>query len=346
MTGNSPSELELSCQYQLSDLVTGLCCAPDGRGWAASSAAGEVVWNAGSSHLISLQAANRHSIEDVAFSADGRWLAAGGQAGKLFIWDCRDLQSPQLVQSLDIDRWIEHLVWHPSQPTLAIGYGNRVKIWDMMNRTEVTTWQLTKSSIFDLAWHPTGVKLAVAGYKGVEIWSPNEPTAPSERLDVATATIAIAWSADGRYLAAGNLDRTLTIMDRQQPGECWTLQGCPGKIRQLAWIAGTQTPCLAVASGTTIAIWDASADATTWDGRLLTGHQEIVTVTIAHPHAPGFTSGGADGYACVWTADGEIAQIISHPILSGFTKFSWHPECLYLATGKQTGEICLWSIPA
>jgi WD40 repeat protein len=343
LTGNPQSELELGWQYQLSDLVTGLCCAPDGRGWAASSAAGEVVWNAGSSQIVSLQSADGHSIADVAFSADGRWLAAGGQAGKLFIWDCRDLQ---LVQTLAIDRWIEHLVWHPSQPTLAIGYGNRVKVWDMMSHSEVTTWQFPKSSIFDLAWHPGGVKLAVAGYKGVEIWSPSELTAPSERLDVATATIAIAWSADGRYLAAGNLDRTLTMMDRQQLQDCWTLQGCPGKIRQLAWIAATETPCLAVASGTTIVLWDASADATTWDGRLLAGHQDVVTVTISDPHAPSLASGGADGYTCLWAADGEILQILSQPIFSGFTKLSWHPDRLYLATGTQTGEICLWSIPA
>ncbi len=285
-------------------------------------------------------------MQAVAFSADGCWLAAGGQAGKLLIWDCGNRQPPQLVQTIEIDEWIEHLIWHPSQPQLAIGSGNRVKIWDATAKREVTTWTFDRSSIFDLAWHPDGTELAVAGYKGVQIWTPPAPKVAPQRIDVDTATIAIAWSADGRYLAAGNLDRTLKIVDRQQLADCWTLQGFEGKIRQLAWLVGTETPCLAVASGTTIVLWTASADATTWESQLLTGHQDIVTAAIAHPQAPSLASGGADGYTCVWTADGRVEQILSHPIASRFTQLSWHPDRLYLATGTQSGHICLWMVPA
>ena len=340
------SELELGWQCQLSESVTALSCAPESAGWAASSAAGEVVWNSGANEPIYLQEADGRSIEAVAFSADGRWLAAGGQAGKLLIWDCGDRHiPPRLIQTIEIDRWIEHLVWHPSQPQLAIGSGNCVKIWDALAQREVTTRTFDRS-IFDLAWHPDGTELAVAGYKGVQIWTPSAPTATPERIDVDTATIAIAWSADGRYLAAGNLDRTLTIVDRHQPAQCWTLQGFEGKIRQLTWLVGTETPCVAVASGTTIVLWTASADAATWEGRLLTGHQDIVTAARSHPQAPKLASGGADGYTCIWTADGQISQILSHPTVSRFTQISWHPDRLYLATGTQSGHICLWVVPA
>jgi WD40 repeat protein len=347
LVDNLRSELELAWQGQLSDLVTALTCSPNGRGWVATSAAGEVVWNTGLGELVRLQEADGQSISEVAFSADGRWLAAGGQAGKLLIWNCDDPNlPPQLVQTLNIDKWIEHLVWHPSQPELAIGYGTHVKIWEAITQTEITTWKFDKSSVFDLAWHPAGSVLAVAGYKGVQIWSPRDPTAPPSSLAVDTASINIAWAGDGRYLAAGNLDRTLTIMDWQQPEESWTLQGCPGKIRRLAWIAGTVTPCLAVASGMTIVLWELSTDTTTWNGRLCEGHQAIVATTIAHPHAPKLASGGADGYICLWTAAGEIAQILNQPIISGFTSLSWHPDDLYLAAGTQTGEIGLWATPA
>jgi WD40 repeat protein len=305
------------------------------------------VWNSGLDKVVRLQEADGQSISEVAFSADGRWLATGGQAGKLSIWSCNDPHlAPQLVQTLNIEQWIEHLAWHPSQPELAIAYGAHVKIWDLMTNAEVMTWKFNKSSVFDLAWHPLGSLLAVAGYKGVQIWSPRNPTAPIHNLDVDTASIHIAWSEDGHYLAAGNLDRTLTIMDWQQPEEAWTLQGCPGKIRQLVWIAGTATPCLTAASGMAIVRWNLSLDRTTWNGQLLEGHQGIVAAAIAHPDPPKLISGGADGYICLWTAAGEIEQILNHPILSGFTSLSWHPHDLYLATGTQTGEIGLWVIPA
>ncbi|WP_373539070.1 WD40 repeat domain-containing protein [Chamaesiphon sp.] len=339
-------ELQLAWQGQLSDFVTGLVYAPDGRGWAASSAAGEIVWVAGHSEPVVLQAADGHSISSIAFSADGRYLAAGGQAGQIWIWDCADPSvPPQAMATMEIDRWIEQLAWHPTQPYLAISYDSQVQIWDVPLSTELVAWTFDKSSVFDLAWQPLGGYLAVAGYKGVQIWSPTDRQAPSYHLPVDTASINIAWSRNGRYLAAGNLDRTLTIMDWEHPDDQWTLQGCPGKIRQLTWLADTNTYYLAVASGVAIVLWSLTSDANTWDGQLLEGHQDIVNVAIAHPQTATLASGGADGYTCWWSSQGEIAQILP-PSVSKFTALAWHPQGLYLATGTHTGEISIWSIPA
>lgn len=368
------SELQLAWQCQLSERVTAIACAPDGRGWAASSAAGEVIWNPGLGETVVLQDAgspnftaaitnasptavstnasrqrpNQFTIDRVTFSPDSRWLAAGGQAGQLLIWNCEDISlPPQLVGQIHFPKWIEHLVWHPTHPAeLAISYGSQVKIWDVSTSVEIAAWQFDKSSIFDLAWHPEGTELAAAGYKGVQIWTPTTTMAPTQCIDVDTASLKIAWSKDGRYLAAGNLDRTLTIIDRHHPEDPWTLQGCPGKIRQLAWLSGTITPSLAVTSGNTIVIWGLTSDGSIWDGRLLEGHQGVVEALVAHPHAPIVASGGADGYACLWSVDGEIAQILTDLDVSGFTVMSWHAYDTFLLAGTQIGAIGLWSIPA
>ncbi|WP_373547774.1 WD40 repeat domain-containing protein [Chamaesiphon sp.] len=335
-------ELQLAWQGQISDFVTGLVYAPDGRGWAASSAAGEVIWVPGDSEPVVLQAADGYSIDRIAFSADGDWLAAGGQAGRLLIWHCEDVNTPPQLVDISVDRWIEQLVWHPTKPYLAVSYGSQVQIWDVPKSTEIVAWKFAKSSVFDLAWHPAGEYLAVAGYKGVKIWSPKERT-KTYSLNVDTASLNIAWSRDGRYLAAGNLDCTLTIVDWHHPDDPWTLQGCPGKVRQLSWLAGTTTPCLAVASGTAIVLWNLNSDAM-WDGQLLEGHQEIVVALTAHPHAPIWASGGADGYTCRWSAQGDLEQILTQS-LSKITALAWHPHHLYLVTGSQTGAIQLWIIP-
>ncbi|WP_310488575.1 hypothetical protein [Chamaesiphon sp. VAR_69_metabat_338] len=347
MVANEQLELQLVWQGQLDDLVTSVACAPNGRGWAASSAAGAVVWNAGGGELVSLQSATGETISRVAFSADSRWLAAGGQAGKLAIWNCdRADVPPQLVTTIDIDEWIEQLVWHPTEPYLAIGYGAQIEVWDIPTATLKTAWKFDRSSVFDLVWHPDGEYIAAAGDKGGQIWSAIEPTAPSEKIAVDTTSLKLAWSPDGRYLAMGNLDRTLTVTDWQQPDEQWTLQGFPGKIRQLAWLNGTALPSLAVASGETIVLWELSVDAIAWHGLPLEGHQDVVTTTIAHPSEPILVAGGADGYACLWTVDGRIEQILTLPILSGFTAIDWQPQALYLATGTHAGTIGIWIIPA
>ena len=340
---NAIAQLQLAWQGQLNDFVTGLVYSPNGDAWAASSAAGEVILVTGGNRLVVLQAANEQSIAGVAFSADGRWLAAGGQAGRLLIWNFEDVHIPPRLVDISVEQWIEHLVWHPTKPELAISYGSQVQIWDAMTSTELVTWKFAKSSVFDLAWHPAGEYLAVAGYKGVEIWSPKERT-KIYSLHVDTASLHIAWSGDGRYLAAGNLDRTLTIVDWHHPGDPWQLQGFPGKIRQLSWLAGTTTPCLTVASGTAIVLWNLNSDAM-WDGQLLEGHQDIVAALTAHPHIPIWASGGAEGYTCRWSAQGDIEQILTQSV-SNITALAWHPQHLYLVTGSQTGEIQLWVIPA
>jgi WD40 repeat protein len=340
-------KLELQWQGQLSDLVTGLVCSPNGRGWAASSAGGEVIWNAGLMDSVVLQAADDRSIEGIAFSADSRWLAAGGQAGELLMWNCDEIdRPPQLIAKINFSKWIEQLVWHPTKPDLAICYGSQLEIWDVQKSKSVLSWKFERSSIFDLAWHPAGEYLAVAGYKGVEVWAPGDRNAPNHSIDVDTASIKVAWANDGRYLAAGNLDRTLTIVDWDNPTDSWTLQGCPGKIRHLTWIVGTTTPCLAVASGNTVVLWNLTPDETTWNGQLLEGHQGSVEILIAHPHAPIFGSGSADGYTCLWSAQGESDQVISNSTLSRFTALAWHPDHAYLGTGSQSGEIGLWQISA
>lgn len=347
MADNSQLELELAWNGRLNDLITDLSHAPTGNSWAASSAAGEVAWNAGLTELAILKQADGQSIDRVRFSADGRWLAAGGQAGKLFVWNCEDPQiPPQAAQTIDIGTWIEHLVWHPSQSTLAVASGKHVRIWTSLTETATIVWQFDRSSVFDLAWHPDSLKLAVAGYKGVQIWTPQALTAPPQSINADTASINIAWAGDGRYLAAGNLDRTLTISDTHHPEESWTLTGCPGKIRQLAWLVGTETPCLAAASGIAIGLWHLSADATTWDGRLLEGHQGIISSLVAHPQTPKLASGGADGYTCIWTDLGEIEQILDRSGISEFTSLSWYPNRPYLGTGDRMGELCIWQIPA
>jgi hypothetical protein len=344
LTENFGSELQLEWQDQLSDLVTGLVFSPNGDAWAASSAAGEAIWSTGSSEMVLLQEADGRSIDGIAFSADGLWLAAGGQAGELLIWNCDNTNSPpQLFARINFNKWIEHLVWHPAKPYLAVSYGNRVTIWDVLTAQSMLIWKFDRSSIFDLAWHPAGEYLAVAGYKGVQFLSIRDGLASINRVETDTASLKVAWSSDGRYLAVGNLDRTLTIVDWHQPQDSWTLQGCPGKIRRLDWIAGTTTPCLAVASGTTIVLWSLTPDQTTWDGKLLEGHQDTVEALATHPHTPILASGGADGYACLWSAQGEIEQILTNPILSKFTALAWHPHDASLRIGSQSGVIGLWS---
>ncbi len=75
---------EQQWQGSLSEYVTAIAWSADGL-LAASSAAGEVVvWQNG--NLVNLLPADVASIDCLAFSDDGKFLAAGGQDGKVRVW--------------------------------------------------------------------------------------------------------------------------------------------------------------------------------------------------------------------------------------------------------------------
>jgi WD40 repeat protein len=334
--------LQLEWQTGLDDLVTVLAWSPNGRNWVGSSAAGQIIWVSEDRQAVVLQESDGYSIDSLSYSADGLWLAAGGRFGELSIWNCAGGNlPPELVIGIEMGGWIEHLAWHPAADRIAIAHGRNITIWDIPTNSEIITWSFDKSSVFDLAWHPGGEYLAVAGYKGVQIWERGMGIDPVYRLEVDTASLRVSWSPDGRYLVAGNLDRTITLLDWHQPQDPWMLQGCPGKIRHLTWLNG-KIPCLAVATGTAIILWTLTQDSLDWTGRVLAGHEGVIGAISAHPQTPRLISGDEAGYACLWSEQGEIEQIITSD-LSEYTVLAWHPHGKYLATGTRMGEMGLWS---
>jgi WD40 repeat protein len=336
------ANLQLEWQTELDDLVTKLAWSPNGRDWVGSSAAGQIIWVSYHRESVILHESDGYSIDGLSYSADGLWLAAGGRAGKLWIWSCGVVDSPpQLVTTIESGGWNEHLAWHPTDACLAIANGRDIKIWDIPTNTELITWRFDRSSVFNLAWHPQGKYLAVAGYKGVQVWELGMGLDPFYRLEVDTASLTVAWSDDGRYLVAGNLDRTLTLIDWDRPQDPWILQGCPGKIRHITWLKG-KTPCLAVATGTAIILWTLTPNTSDWIASLLEGHEGFIGAISAHPQTPTLISGDADGYACLWSDTGAIEQILTTD-LSEYTAFGWHPQGRYLVIGTKMGELGLWS---
>ena len=128
-------------QGSLSEYVTVVAWSPNGL-LAASSAAGEVVvWQDGS--LINLLPAGLESIDCLAFSTDGKFLAAGGQDGKVRVWSISNTsvqKEVKLIATLDnAPSWVDKLAWSPTCNHLAFSLGRYVQIWDADSQTVITT---------------------------------------------------------------------------------------------------------------------------------------------------------------------------------------------------------------
>jgi WD40 repeat protein len=333
-------------QGTLSDYVTAIAWSPDGKVLAASSAAGEVaLYQAGTFQETPLQPVDGRSVDCLAFSHDGQFLAAGGQTGQVNIWRMQS-DAPELIATVkNPSAWVDRLSWSPTQNLLAFSLGKYVQVWDAASGEIATTLNFDTSSALDLTWHPDGQRLSVSGYQGVKIWTAEDWDDDPYLLTIPSASVAISWSPDGKYIASGNLDRTITVLEWENPHP-WVMSGFPGKIRQLAWsdvLAKAGASLLASASVEGIVVWEKQEDASLgWDGRVLTGHEGTVQSIQFQPNALLLASAAADGRVCLWHKAKQLVQALDGTP-SGFSCLTWHPKGNLLAAGGQGGELLIWS---
>jgi WD40 repeat protein len=336
-------------QGNLSEYLTAVAWSSDGI-LAASSAAGEVVlWQDG--NLLTLLPMGLASIDCLAFSADGKFLAAGGQDGKVRIWSIASpllgvrRGSTDLVTALDnTPKWVDKLSWNPNCNQLAFSLGRYVQIWDADSQTVVTTLPFSNSSVLDLAWQPSGEYIAIAGDGGVKVWSTKDWDDDPYLIDMPSASIVTAWSGDSKYIASGNLGNTITVLEYGGLNP-WIMRGFPGKISNLTWSQSLKNnaPLLAASSMEGIVVWKkAVKDEDGWNASVLTIHEDKIQALEFQLNSLLLASAADDGCLCLWTKAKQVGQILKG-VRGGFSCLAWSKDGQQLAAGGQDGELIVWS---
>jgi len=288
-----------------------------------------------------LQLEGDFSLDCLGFSNDGKWLAAGGQAGKIQIWRLAEQsQSFELITNLDCGTaWLDCLAWHPQSNLLAFAVNRELKIWDAQTQEIAQNLDFEVSSIFNLSWHPQGNYLAASGHGGVKVWQSDNWQQKPNKLQVPGASLDCAWSSDGKYLASGNLDRTISLLDWGNPPP-WLMQGFPSKVSQVAWSHYADKPLLAASCQEGITIWQFDHQSKNWQNNILQ-HQKMVQAIAFSPNSALLASAGDDGELKIWQGKKLIQTLKAK---SGFSCLAWHPTGQYLAAGKQNGELTIWQL--
>jgi WD40 repeat protein len=199
--------------------VADLAWAPDGQTIAVASSAGLFRYDAQTLSERDLTETNI-ALTSVAYSADGLYLAAGGEDGSVFLWP---LAQASAIRIPAHSRAITDLAFTPDSTLLASASADgSVKLWRVLDSVVVESIQATPDSwtnhnysIDRIAFSPNGQMLAIeAGRdnttthppsreKSVHIWQRRDQQVLLT-LDVTTSP---TFAADNSTLIASTNDR-------------------------------------------------------------------------------------------------------------------------------------------
>lgn len=151
----------------------------------------------------------------LAFNADGSLLAAGGEDGRIRLWDVASGRLVRILAGQGND--VLAVAFHPSQPLLAsAGRDGTVTLWDVntgATRSSLGPIDSKKPvAMYSLAFSPDGQHLASGGYDGlIQLWQVESGKWLRLLKGHGGPVHVLAFSPDGQTLASGGDDGQVQV---------------------------------------------------------------------------------------------------------------------------------------
>ena len=176
----------------------------------------------------------RRLESSVAFSPDGRTLAAGGSGGSIRLWDLRTRRPIGALEGHADD--VTTVTFSPDGRLLAsASFDGTVRLWNVRSHRQLGgPLERGFSAAYGLAFSPDGRLLAVAGPAGpgrsVRLWD-TRTRRQFALVGGGNAANGVAFSPDGRWLVAAGADGAVRVWDVRRSGALRrTLRGPRGSI--------------------------------------------------------------------------------------------------------------------
>lgn len=251
------------------------------------------------------------SVESLAFSPDGRTLAAGRSAGLVSLWnvtrpdDVKPAGAPLNLHCPDV--FSRRVEFSPDGHTLATACDDdagTISLWNTTDPGHPVHGRSLKTGhdVNSLAFSPDGNTLAAGSTDNkVHLWKVADPGHPAPLgkplTGPAQAVMSVAFSPDGHTLAAGSADHTIRLWNVSRPGAIGPL------------------------------------------GRPLTGPGIAVTDVVFSPDSRTLAAGNSDGNVDLWSL--PSTRIIGDG--GNVASVAFSPDGRTLAAGNQNRTVSLWN---
>jgi WD40 repeat protein len=281
-------------------------------------------------------------IFSIAFSPDGRQIAAALKDGRIGIYD---LESGNRFYLNGHKKYVFSVMFHPHAKYLAsAGADRKVILWDLQTRKPVFTRSGHNGEYTGTAYaatfSPDGDYLAAPSDEGtVTIWSVPDGRAERKLAGHSRLVGSIAYSPDGRSLATGDFGTLVTIWDTQTGTVRRTLQGHTGPVAAVEF--SPDGKYVASASYDRLAkIWNVETGEET---RALAGHMGLVVgLCWSRDGNRLFTMGLEERAVKLWDPDSgqDVLTLKGHT--NHCQSIALSPDGLRLASCGMDGAIHVW----
>jgi WD40 repeat protein len=326
-------------------LVHSIAFSPDGKLLVAATGNPSrelVMWRPATGEEVWHFRDNPREMTSLAFSPDGKSLAAGDTAGSVRLWDVGSGEPRCELKGQFFG--VKSIAFSPKGEILASACIDRtIRLWDLSSGRELRQLKGHNMDVLAVAFARDGKTLASGSFdRTIRLWDP----ATGKELRVlkhSDPVSTLAFFPDGKTLASGGWDYCIRLWDTATGKELRQMQGHQGVIESIALSPDGKT----LASGSwdrTVRLWD---PANGREIRPTPGHHHSLWSVSISPDGKQVASGDEVGGVRLWeSATGKEIRLLSGRLpdspINLVDRLSFSPDGETLRAASWSSKLSRW----
>lgn len=321
------------------------------------------------------------TVYSVAFSPDGKTVAAGCQDHAVYLLDAETRATRVLRGHTD---QILAVAFSPDGQQLAsASWDGQIRIWDVAAGVQRKLIQGHEAGVRSLAFDPSGARLASGNYGNeARIWDLDRGRPTQVLTGHGSSVVTVGFDPGGRHLVSGSSDKTVRVWDartgrsiavcrghadsvlsldvspdgqligtgsRDRTVRIWDLVSCQekrvfDKQRAAVYAVRFSPDGRGIAAGTrdgAVTVFDRATGATT---ATFDGHEAGVWSIAIAPDGTRLVSGSSDNTARLWAIDVFAGAHAGGGHTSAAWNVAFDPQGAIVASAGMDGTVRLWDV--
>jgi len=169
----------------------------------------------------------------VAFSPDGRTIAAGGGDGSVKLWD---VEKGHEVRAMSGHTAPVAAIAYSSRLLASASWDKTARVWDAVTGKPLVRLAGHREGVVAVAFSPNAGRLATGSFDGtVKVWDVRTGAEEATLRGHENAVACVAFSGDGSRVVSGGFDWTVRVWDTATWQCLHTLKGHQGTVKSIAF---------------------------------------------------------------------------------------------------------------